>query len=104
MQTEPNRCAVSKVKQFLKEYGLPGVAVHFSLYFFTWAALYLGINNGLINVSDVQRWLKKLKLDKYGYGKYRKQEKSNKCCISLDFNQVNTTAAYRDHNMASTPR
>jgi hypothetical protein len=63
MQTQTS--PMNRITKFLKEYGIPGVTVHFSLYFITWAGLYLGIDYGLIKVSDVQKLVRKVGLDKY---------------------------------------
>lgn len=57
--------ALSKIKIFLKEYGIPGIIVHFSLYLLTWGGMYIGINYGLITVSNVEKLLRKIGLDKY---------------------------------------
>jgi hypothetical protein len=65
MQTISKLFGSDKITQFLKEYGAIGVTVHFSLYFFTWACMYIAIDYGLITVDDVKKWIKKLKLDAY---------------------------------------
>jgi hypothetical protein len=54
--------AFSKVKRFFKTYGIPGIAVHFTIYFMTLAGLYVALDKKKINIGRAVNWIKKLGL------------------------------------------
>lgn len=54
-----------RIKRFIRNYGITGLIVYFSIYYLTWAGFYFALEHKWINPGDVTELAKKIGLDRW---------------------------------------